>query len=223
MEEVVSVGHRVIGWLPFKISDATTLVAAFAGAWAAYWLQSKKTDREERRKQVAAAQWSLFCLFQKHNALRNYKNQFIDPFRNQREKSIAIQPNINEIYNKIYDFDFKSISFLIEQKYNKELAHLSILQERFSSVFSLIEYRSKIHLNEIQPKMESAGFIEGKTYLKDEIQSMTGNVNFQIIERITVDMIQSVDKTLEDSIHVKNMIRAIYQKIFPEIKFIDFE
>ena len=65
------------------------------------------------------------------------------------------------------------------------LGELSVAGQRYEKALDTINARSKLHLNEVQPKLEKAGIIEGGDYSPEDIEQALGNRLFLTIQQST--------------------------------------
>ena len=63
------------------ITVLSTLVAAFAGAWAAFRFESHRRQREETSRRVAAVNRALYTIYNMWNVLFQFDEECLKPYR----------------------------------------------------------------------------------------------------------------------------------------------
>lgn len=209
-----------------KLSDAvtaaSTLLAAFLGAWLAYRLQDNVRERNERNTNVSAANKALFTVFQQVNSLRLFQMDFIDPYRGNPAIFISMSPIMQEDHKEIrYDFD--SLNFLLNTKHKQIVLDLFIEQQRFEAAIKAINYRSDLHLQQVQPALALAGIKENVDYPAEAFAKALGPLLFKTLQRQTEQVVYHVDRTVKSLEEVKRKMRTIFQELFTGKNFLDFE
>lgn len=209
-----------------KLSDAvtaaSTLLAAFLGAWLAYRLQDNARKSTERNTNISAANKALFTAFQQVNSLRLFQMDFIDPHRGNPGIFISMSPVIQEDHKDIrYDFD--SLNFLLSTKHKQIVLDLFIEQQRFEAAIKAINFRSELHIQQVQPAIALAGIKEGVDYPAEAFAKALGPLLFKTLQRQTEQVVYHVDRTVKSLEEVKCKMRVIFLELFPDNNFLDFE
>lgn len=204
------------------LPSLATLFAAFSGAWFAYLLQAKDRDEYQKKKTIASANRVLFSLFQRANALTLIQIDFIDPQRNNPGKHIAMRPILNTD-NDVIDFDIGNLDFLLGTKYEQIVFDLYIEDRRYESAVQLIEHRSKLHYEEVQPRLEKAGIKNNLEYEKKDFEVALGDLLYSQLKSSTDDMVYHVDRTASSLVDVKNKLLVALKEMFPNEKFTNFK
>jgi hypothetical protein len=204
------------------ITAASTLLAAFMGAWFAYRLQDNAKEREHRKANINAANKALFTVFQQINSLRIFQMDFIDPHRGQPGIFISMSPVMQEDHKDIrYDLD--SLNFLLSTKHKQLVLDLFIEQQRFEAAIKSINYRSELHIQQVQPALSRAGIKEGVDYPGEAFVKALGPLLHKTMQRQTEQVIYHVDRTVRSLEEAKSKIRMAFLELFPEGDFLDFE
>ncbi|MGC2047529.1 MAG: hypothetical protein WA635_02810, partial [Gallionella sp.] len=85
-----------------------------------------------------------------------------------------------------------------------------------------INERSRIHLHEVQPLLEHAGFVLGGNYTFAQIETMLGQRLFSIIVQNTDQVISHVDSAVVSINLVADKLTASLKKQYPDKKIISF-
>jgi hypothetical protein len=204
------------------ISAIATLLAAFFGAWFAYRLQDRANVRKERTLNVSAANQALFTVFQQVNSLKVFQLDMIDPVRKHPGKFIAMQPILRDKYEDIH-LNFPSLGFLLNSKHKQIVLDLFIEQQRFREAIKAINYRSALHIKQVQPALERAEIKEGVDYTKEELAKVLGPRLFKLMQRATEQVISNVDRTVCSLDSVKEKMIKAFKELYPEGDFLNFE
>lgn len=76
------------------------------------------------------------------------------------------------------------------------LFNLLIEQQRFDSAIQIMNERSRLHLEVLQPRLAAAGIREGEDYSREAVVSAIGSELVVRLERATADAVEQVDKTI---------------------------
>ena len=132
MEELSSDASITV-WLPV----AATLVAAFMGAAAAFYIECWQRKRETVKRNIAAANLALATLLNIWNILRQYQREIIDPIRDKD----GAWPNMNAHKPPAFglaSFEIGELSFLLQSKQANVFQELLLEEHRFKIAMQLI-------------------------------------------------------------------------------------
>ncbi|ARZ74635.1 hypothetical protein CCR98_10760 [Stenotrophomonas sp. WZN-1] len=205
------------------LSAVATLAASFFGASFAFRYQQKEKDRERREKEIAQAGAALQCLFRMTNIVGGYKTSFVDPVREMGDMAaINLAASLSEDVSR-ERFDMASLSFLSGLEEQQLVADLWLEERRFRNLMQAIDRRSKLHLEQFQPKAEAHGLHSRGQLSLDEIRKLLGPMIVNELQRTTKFIIKDVDDTLESLDQVKTRFREVLSLRFPGQKFLNFE
>jgi hypothetical protein len=204
------------------VPAVATLLAAFFGAWFAFRLQDKAKVREARASNISAANRALFTIFQQVNSLKVFQMDMIDPVRNHPGKFIAMQPFLNEQHENL-QFDFPSLGFLLSTKHKQIVLDLFIEQQRFRVAINAINYRSELHIHQVQPILERAGIQEGVDYTTEQLAKVLGPRLYKTLQRSTDQVVYHVDRTIGSLDNVKEKMIKAFKELYSEGDFLNFE
>ena len=205
------------------VNPLTTLVAAFAGSWAAFRFQTYERNTETDKRNIAAANRALFILLQQANGLRLFQVDFIIPFRDDPARSLNIRPTFSFEEMEL-KFDLRELEFLLGTTQTHQLLMDILLEERrFAECIRVINARSKFHFDIVQQKLNAAGISEGRPCTREDILAALGEFDFLHLQRLTDDVVRSTDRSVQTLIPVKDRLRAELIQRFPKAHFLDFE
>jgi len=211
-------------WLIAKeiLPSFATLIAAFLGAWFAFSLQGRSKKKEERNKEISYANKVLFTLCQRVNNLWLIQKEIIDPFRKHPGIHIAMPPTLDFEKDDTY-LDIDGLKFLLDTDYQQLLLDLHIENQRYKMAIRLVNTRSHLHINLVQPRLENANVTENQYYSIEIWKEAIGQGLYLSLQRATEDLISSVDKTVLSNMNIKDRLIEAFKKIFPGEKFFNFD
>lgn len=160
-------------------------------------------------------------MMQQANTLRLYQHDHVNPHRDHPGRHLAIQASLPYETGSLR-FDFGSLNFLDNPNEQQLLFDLSIEERRYIEAIRAINARSEIILNEVQPRLSSAGFLDGASYGGSELLEALGQPLFKKLERLTSDMIWHVDRTSDSIVSMKDKLLVVLRARYPGVKFVDF-
>jgi hypothetical protein len=204
------------------LPSLTTLLAAFFGAWFAFRLQNQEKEKQERMKKINIINQTLFTLFKQVNILRLIQKNFIDPHRETPGFFIAMQP-IHSADHTNVKFNFEDLAFILDTKYRNMLSDLFIEEERFKETIKAINYRSSLHIDEVQPKLSVAGTTEGLEYSSHYFEKALGPFLYANLKLSTEQMISQIDLTVDSLQVCRDSVLVTFNKLFPDADLLTFE
>jgi hypothetical protein len=204
------------------LNPLATLVASFAGAWAAFRLHALDKSREQDRSNIAAANRALMTLMQQANELKLYQRDHVDPKRNHPGRHLGIQAILSYEVGDLR-FDLRSLDFLSTPAEQQLLFELTVEERRYMEALKAINARSDLLVDEVQPKLMAAGFDDGAEYTSGQFIAALGQPVYNKLKRLTDDVIYHVDRTSDSICEMKDKFRSAVIKRYPEASFINFE
>lgn len=204
------------------INPFATLVAAFAGSWAAFKLEQFQKNRQDTEANIAAGNRALMILLQQANTLKLFQFDFIELFRDSPGRHIQIQPALPYQEDSL-TFDIRSLEFLLSPKHQQVLLDLVLEENRYREAIKAINTRSRHHFEVVQPKLASAGIRDGGAYTGEQYRTAIGDHDYIHLQRLTDAVVLHVDRTVESLVAMKNRLREALLQRYPQGKFIDFE
>ena len=155
------------------------------------------------------------------NTLMVYRKQIIEPFRDSPRAFIEMPPTSHLLEDDI-NLYLDDLYFLLETEDRNLIGELMVERNRFRSALDAINERSRIHRNEVQPKLEQAGFAEGVNYSFDEIETFLGQRLYSTMKQSTSQLIIHVDQTIERLQKVSNKLTDALKSQYPNETIIKF-
>ena len=183
-----------------------TLVAAFSGAWFAFLLNDRAKARQTVRDQVAAINRAQFALIRQFNTLKVVQAQAVEPIRQHPGYHIAMRALL-PLRDDAPELDLGSLSFLLETEDRELLLELMIENQRFKTAVQAINERSRLHLDEVQPRLEPAGIREGGQYSESDCLKALGEPLYLTLKRATDAAIDHVDQSI---VSCESLVARLY-------------
>lgn len=212
----------MLNWFETLISALAVVVAAFSGAWYAFRLSDKERERKELKNAVASGNRAIFTLMRQWNELSLIQRQLIDPMRSHPARFVTLLPTLPLDYEPL-KCDIDSIGFLLETPHRQCLMDLMVAESRFQTAVRVLNERSKLHMQTVQPLLEKAGIIEGGDYTKKEIEAALGDRLSVHLSRLTDDVIELVDNAIISLKDISDKLHNALRQLYPQEKIINFE
>lgn len=205
------------------IPALATLVAAFYGAKFAFEFQNKKDIELAKKINVSSVNKTIFNLSRMANSLFVYQRDFINPVRNKPGIFLELRP-IPEMNTESIQITPESLHFILDTDFRNLASEILIEEERFKTALNVINLRSILHLQEVQPLMERAGFTSGTTIIitAAEIEKILGNRICSMIKESTNEVIFHVDSTIESIKEISEKLKNSIKTIYPDEPIIAF-
>ena len=197
-----------------------TLIAAFVGAWYAYKLQLAHLEKERTKDQVEAGNRAIFELGRTYNKFNAIKQQFIEEHRNNSARHVLILPMAGDI--EALEFNFDSLSFLVDSEDPNLLGKLAMFEQEVASTLGVIEQRSHMHVEVVQPAVESLEQKTGELMLVEQIEKELGTRYAKTLKMLTDYMIDGVDRVVSMAEHHIEELNNILHTKYPGHKIIGF-
>lgn len=196
-----------------------SLVASFAGAWAAFRFESQRRIAEEKRKNIGAGNRAIYGVYALWNVLEQFRKEVLEPYRGRPDAwlNLAAHPAPPIATDR---FQTADLQFLLEQGQASIFAALMLEEQRFNLAIDLIRSRSDLVLNSVFPKMAAAGFGVGQAQNQDEVERALGIDLCHKLKQITGSIFQNVDEDLSSLRSVYVDLRKTLEALYPGQKFL---
>lgn len=190
---------------------AATLIAAFVGAWYAFRLQLAHLEQQKTKEQVEAGNKAVFELVRTHNKFLAVKNQFIDEFRSNPARHVFIMPMAGDI--KPLQINFDSLAFLFDSDDPNLLGRLAMFEQEVASTLGVIDQRSRLHVDVVQPAVEKWERENGPWMSIEQVEKALGARYAKTLKMLTEFMVDGVDGIVQASeLHIEEMNRILKAK-----------
>lgn len=210
-----------LGDLSVWLGAATTLVAAFFGAWAAFKLNSREKQREIDQKNYEAASHALFTLLWISNSLKLIQSDYLDKYRNDQFRFLQI-PSLPPYSMDNAKFSARDLAFMVLPKHKDLVFKLLIEEARYREVVNTLNLRSELR-TEVESELSKHGYEHGESYDINDMKKAMGDYAFNQLRALTDALYFHVDRSAESTIALKNEARKAFEELFPGKELIDFE
>lgn len=202
-----------------KIAEITfaslaTLGAAYFGAKYAFKLQNDKDKRTSEATDVKSANGVIFELARTLNKFIVIKRQFIDEHRDRTDRHLTIMPVAGMSW-ETPKFNYDALSFLFRASDPNLLGTLSLLEQEIASILDVIQQRSMMHVELLQPTVESISRKVGEKVSRQEIEDALGPRLAKRLQMSTTVMVDGIDSVLAGCREHIEKIKNETQKLYP--------
>lgn len=196
-----------------------SLVASFAGAWAAFRFENHRRVTEEKKKNIGAGNRAIYGVYALWNVLEQFRKEVLEPYRGRPDAWLnlaahAAPPIATD------RFQTADLQFLLEQGQASIFAALMLEEQRFNLAIDLIRSRSDLVLNAVFPKMAAAGFGVGQAQSQDAVEEALGIDLCHKLKQITASIFQNVDEDLASLRSVYIDLRKALEGLYPGQKLL---
>lgn len=204
------------------LAALASLVASFAGAWAAFKLQTHEKKAVEDEKAVGAANRAIFTVYALWNVLEQYRKEVLEQFRGRPDAwlNLAAHPAPPV---KVEGFHASGLQFLLERGHSSVYASLMLEEQRFNLAIDLIRSRSNLVLNAAFPRMAAAGFKVGHPQALDDVENALGEDICHKLRRTTEAIYQNVGEDLASLRALYSELKQALETLFPGRKFVQVD
>jgi len=126
--------------------------------------------RQERKLALMSAHRMLFCLLQQMNTIMLVQKDFIAPHLNDPVRFISI-PAMHDFDFEKNAFDFSTFGFMLETVESRLVMYdLYLAQDSYVEALRALNERSRLHREEVQPRLASSGIGNGSTVTHGDIK-----------------------------------------------------
>lgn len=204
------------------LAAVTTVVSTFLGAWAAFALENRRRKREEKEKNVGAANRAVHTVFSMWNVLEQFRKESLESMRGRHDAwlNLAAHPA-----PPVDDFKFRAddLQFLLQTSHANLFATLLLEEQRFRLAMDLIRARSNLILEHVFPAMASAGFAVGKPADQAKVEQAIGIDTTHKLKQLTAAIYTNVDEDLISLRNIYDQLSQAMKKDFPKHKLIGLE
>ncbi len=201
------------------LAALVTLVASFAGAWAAFKFQAHEKKTAQAEKEIGAGNRAIFTVYALWNVLEQYRKEVLDPYRGRPDAWLNLAAHAAPPV-KVDRFQSSDLQFLLERGQPSMFATLMLEEQRFNLAIDLIRSRSDLVLNAVFPKMAAAGFKVDKQQTLEDVENALGEDVCHKLKQITATIYQYVDEDLASLRGLYTELRQALQAMFPQRKFV---
>jgi len=201
------------------LAALVTLIATFAGAWAAFRFESRRRKTEEDEKRIGAANRALYVIYQYWNLLEQFRKEVLEPHRGRQDAwlNLAAHPAAPVATDR---FQPNDLQFLLQVERADTYVTLMLEEQRVLLALNLITARSSLVLNEVFPRMAGAGIGVGQPIASDQLEHILGVDVTHKLKEITTSLFKNVDEDLVSLRAAHDKLRSTMKALYPSMKFL---
>lgn len=200
-----------------------TLIGALIGAMLAYSLQRRFQRTQELKSELVAAHKLMFALLQQINTVVLIQRDYIfGELKNKgRFLSIPATPPFDTRKNVL---ELPELAFLLTSMDGRSILYdFYMAQENYIEALNQWNLRSALHLEKVQPAMAASGIPMGSTVTDADLLQAFGAHIFGSIVNSTDNSIESMKRSFERLVAVKQRVRPYLVQRFGTDDFTDFD
>jgi len=192
------------------ISNATTLVAAFLGAWFAFRLQESREKEAIQSKKIQSGNIAIVKLLNINNFFSLIKQQHFDPNQNLENRHLVIPP-IGGI-NELEKIDLDSLSFLFEVNETAIPQKIMFLNMQTKSLVQALEDRKSRHII-FQDHLAEAGISQSQELSDSQLKEIAGEHVLIGLKLVTDKIYELLESTMDESLEIANTLSKAVKRI----------
>lgn len=201
------------------LNPLATLVAAFAGAWGAFLFESRRKSNEEKERQRAVANRSIYVISEMWNVLYQYYQDIAKPYKNKPDAWLNMAADAS--YYGQAKFEAEKLAFLLDLGEHQVYPKIMLEEMRYKGLVNLIEMRNNLLINQVHPALSRANVKVGTPQLTEEfIESTIGIDATHKLKKWTPEIIKQVESNLQSLKEAHDEMRAAMKRLQPDKKFI---
>ena len=139
---------------------------------------------------------ALLTLARKRSKLFSICRQVINPHKNDVVAFLGM-PTFSEVKIEANDLDYRSLAFLLDKEHSNLLNEISLADEKFQMIVNTLNERSKLYADQVQPRMEAAGFSPDQRYSLSKLIQILGPRIYHHLDDLTKVLLTRADETEE--------------------------
>jgi hypothetical protein len=195
------------------VSALATLVAAFAGAAFAFYLQEKKERLKEEERRISAINQALFALIQQFGVLRQMKEE-IEPLKDDNLRYVKVPAQITNDFDDVR-IRIETLNFLLDSHPNL-LMEILAEQAKFEMALKTVKARAEHHFNLLQPEFNRLIIETGGQFRESDL----GHIG-RISKQDTDQMYEIVYGAHDSVLAVFKEFRAYAKQTYPHVIFVN--
>ncbi len=195
------------------ITVIATLAAAYGGARAAFHFDKKREDEKTREARIEACNRAMLNLTRQFNWLINYRDQFLEPFRQNPGRHLMMLPS-NELKFSSWEIDIAPLAFLANTAASEIPFMVAVLQGRFFAVIDAVNARSPVH-REFQEKLGSSEVGMHVELPLEAFETAVGDRLALTLRNATEQIYDLVDTAISEMSSAGQSYRDVLKTLFP--------
>jgi hypothetical protein len=201
------------------VTGLVTILAVYFGASYAFKLQNDKAEKEKIKKEIEASNRTIYTVYDIWNTQKHYQKEIILPYEGKDDAWLNMSPTVKGMHESI-TFDVSNLDFLLSSGKPDIYQKLLLEEKRYRIILSLIEERSKLVFEELNPKMESFGCAPGVPIDMVKLEKHLGFDLVNKLKKLTEAIISHADENTASLEELHTNLHDYLTEIYPNEKFI---
>lgn len=203
-------------WAAFANTFVAALLGTGVGGIVVFASEILKRKRRLEDEQVTATNVAIFALRRAYSDLETFRRLRVAG-KGSEARWYKLAPG--NIHSSPLSFDVSTLAFLFEGKTPDIPAVIQSELDRYQTIRADISDRTRIHVNELQPRMEAycaldPSMEEGLT--EAELIGISGLRIYQTLEKLTDAIVREIDLSIPEIVLVARDLRAAAKAKFPK-------
>jgi hypothetical protein len=200
----------------------TSLTGAGAGAYFAFRFDRHTKQLDENRRDAEAASLIGIRMSLMYTSYQNYKNQFVTPAVDKYPVEVLwhLLPPGTLHAGPIPELDLGTLKFLFRGTDLTLVAEIGLEEHNYRSLCEIIDRRSRMHHEEMQPALERAGLRKNVSIA--DLEEKVGPRITQSMKDYTSYILRDVDRGLSDLPALAARLKTATKAIHPDERVIQF-
>jgi hypothetical protein len=213
-------------WTAFINTAIAAFLGTAVGALVFYFIEDTKKRQRLEDEQVTATNVAIFALHRAYSDLETFRKDRLQP-KTGDWPARWFQMRAGNISSSPLSFDASTLAFLFESKTPDIPAVVQIELDRYHTIRADISDRTRIHVNELQPRIEAHFALdptvkEGTT--EAELIEAAGQRIYHTLQALTDAIVNEVERSIPAIASAASTLREAAKAKFPKNrKIIRFE
>ncbi len=174
-----------------------TIAGVIGGALLTFKVEHARADKQENERRAAAINLAIHTLGQMRCDVADFVEQVVDPVRKSPIAWYCMPPSDMRVL-EVPRFQYADLQFLFRSSDKTIMSKLALEESRFAKLVLIIQRRNELHMQEVQPTLESHGLVSKATVA--DIERSLGPRRTKLLQDYTTAIVEFADKSLV-SIH----------------------
>jgi len=201
------------------VAGLVTILAVYMGASYAFRLQNEKAEKELVKKQIETSNRTIYTVYDIWNVQKQYQKEIVLPYKEKDDAWLNMSPTVKGMH-EIIKVDTSNLDFLLSSGKPDIYVNLLLEEKRYRILLSLIEERSKLIFEDLNPKMESFGCKPGIAVDQDKLEEHLGPDLINKLKKLTDAIISHVEENTASLEELHTNLQDYLTEIHPNENFI---
>jgi hypothetical protein len=174
------------------------------------------------QERAAAVNFTIFTLARMYSEQLDYRRQVLDKVRNHPLRWYALRPSHLHVL-AVPRFEYQKLQFLFSSNNADTMSIVALEETRFANLLDLVKRRNELHMQEVQLRMQAAGYQHGSQVEVDELERLLGPVITNSLKNYTDMIFEFTDAGLQSTHAAATALRESAMSMVGDETIIRFE